>query len=251
MPGQAGNFCAALLSLAPTVAPYHITVSPNDDALKRSRAYQALGNVRHLGDYAQPTPIKDYEIVVSEIHPNEFQPDQFRTHCVTVNLGWSNFSNFWFMARKEAFDYQVARTRPKEAAKHDWIARHFNAYRINLDCLLHRDQWQAEYQRICACLGLATQMPAAQELWHWWYTHQVEPYHQRFQHINNSEHAEWCRKRIQDEQWGVPSVWQVFYQRVRDPSWPDCDVEEEFKDLPAWIQQELQDIHGYQPGTPT
>lgn len=42
--------------------------------------------------------------------------------------------------------------------------------------------------------------------------------------------------------------WQEFYQSVRSPQWPDCDEEENFANLPAWIQSECQDVHGYVPG---
>jgi len=35
-----------------------------------------------------------------------------------------------------------------------------------------------------------------------------------------------------------------FYDRVRDPSWPNCNSFEEFKTLPQWIQQECIDLHG-------
>jgi pyruvate-formate lyase-activating enzyme len=41
--------------------------------------------------------------------------------------------------------------------------------------------------------------------------------------------------------------WQKFYQQVRDPSWPDCDLESDFTGLPEWIQRECQE-HGYRPG---
>ena len=41
--------------------------------------------------------------------------------------------------------------------------------------------------------------------------------------------------------------WQEFYQTVKDPSWPDCETEDEFDKLPTMIQQECLD-HGYRPG---
>jgi organic radical activating enzyme len=42
--------------------------------------------------------------------------------------------------------------------------------------------------------------------------------------------------------------WQEFYQSVRENTWPDCEYEQDFFLLPAWIQQELQVMHGYKPG---
>lgn len=41
--------------------------------------------------------------------------------------------------------------------------------------------------------------------------------------------------------------WQDFYQSIRDPSWPDCDLEKDFAELPAHIQQECIE-HGYVVG---
>lgn len=40
--------------------------------------------------------------------------------------------------------------------------------------------------------------------------------------------------------------WQEFYQAVRDPSWPECDREQDFDLLPDWIQRECRQ-HGYVP----
>jgi|694.fasta_scaffold09885_8 hypothetical protein len=34
------------------------------------------------------------------------------------------------------------------------------------------------------------------------------------------------------------STWKEFYNHIRDASWPDCDVESDFADLPDRIQKE-------------
>jgi MoaA/NifB/PqqE/SkfB family radical SAM enzyme len=44
------------------------------------------------------------------------------------------------------------------------------------------------------------------------------------------------------------STWQEFYNEIRDPSWPDCPTEQGFVNLPLVIQQECQEVFGYQPG---
>ena len=44
------------------------------------------------------------------------------------------------------------------------------------------------------------------------------------------------------------TFWQDFYQSIKDPSWPDCDREEDFAKLPRIIQDECQQVFGYQPG---
>lgn len=44
------------------------------------------------------------------------------------------------------------------------------------------------------------------------------------------------------------STWQEFYQQIRDPSWPDCDQESDFENLPEHVRQECMDVFGYNPG---
>lgn len=44
------------------------------------------------------------------------------------------------------------------------------------------------------------------------------------------------------------STWQEFYYSIRDPSWPDCNQEEDFDLLPETIQKECCTVFGYQPG---
>ena len=36
---------------------------------------------------------------------------------------------------------------------------------------------------------------------------------------------------------------------IKDPSWPDCQSENDFDFLPEWIRQECQNQHGYVPGS--
>jgi len=46
---------------------------------------------------------------------------------------------------------------------------------------------------------------------------------------------------------GEKTKWLTFYQQIKDPSWPDCDSEEEFHSLPDNIQKECIEIFGYRP----
>jgi len=45
------------------------------------------------------------------------------------------------------------------------------------------------------------------------------------------------------------STWQEFYDQVRDPTWPDCESEDQFDQLPEHIQKECCDVFGYVPGS--
>ena len=44
---------------------------------------------------------------------------------------------------------------------------------------------------------------------------------------------------------GNQTKWLTFYQQIKDPSWPDCDSEEDFYKLPESIQQECVEVFGY------
>jgi hypothetical protein len=41
------------------------------------------------------------------------------------------------------------------------------------------------------------------------------------------------------------TAWLSFYEQIRDPSWPDCDYESDFKLLPTHIQKECIEVFGY------
>lgn len=43
------------------------------------------------------------------------------------------------------------------------------------------------------------------------------------------------------------SLWLDFYTQIKDPTWPDCNKEEDFVKLPKHIQQECIEVYGYQP----
>ena len=43
------------------------------------------------------------------------------------------------------------------------------------------------------------------------------------------------------------SKWKHFYAGVRDISWPDCHTENDFVNLPDWIQKECIEAFGYKP----
>lgn len=42
-------------------------------------------------------------------------------------------------------------------------------------------------------------------------------------------------------------IWSLFYYNIKAPDWPDCYLEENFKDLPFEIQHECQQEFGYIP----
>lgn len=44
------------------------------------------------------------------------------------------------------------------------------------------------------------------------------------------------------------STWSEFYRQIKDPSWPECASENDFKKLPQFVQQECIEVFGYTPG---
>ena len=49
---------------------------------------------------------------------------------------------------------------------------------------------------------------------------------------------------VDELQW---AEWKNWYERVKDPSWPQCEQEKDFWNLPEHIQRECVETHGYQP----
>jgi len=46
---------------------------------------------------------------------------------------------------------------------------------------------------------------------------------------------------------GPLTKWITFYEQVRDPSWPDCEYEKDFVNLPDHIKKECIEVFGYNP----
>lgn len=46
---------------------------------------------------------------------------------------------------------------------------------------------------------------------------------------------------------GTLTKWLTFYEQVRDPSWPDCEYETDFVNLPDHIKKECIEVFGYKP----
>ena len=39
--------------------------------------------------------------------------------------------------------------------------------------------------------------------------------------------------------------WCIFYENIKDPSWPICKTSKDLDKLPSWIQEEIKNIFGY------
>lgn len=48
---------------------------------------------------------------------------------------------------------------------------------------------------------------------------------------------------------GIPEWVKDAYNKVKDPSWPECKNVNDFYNLPLWIQKECKELHGIDPET--
>jgi len=75
-------------------------------------------------------------------------------------------------------------------------------------------------------------------------------------HNLDSKHEISCAIRDFLDVYDLPSIiinkhilnlWNSSYQRIRDPTWPDCATLDDFYNLPVDIQNECRDIHHFSP----
>jgi len=252
LPGYGGNFLESLFSLDSSTTPLW-EINGTDTPLSRVDSYIKLRQhkkIVHLGDYELKkvsVNVSQYRYVVECVHPHEFDFRQSPDQIFLVDLDWSDFSNYWLVESKKSFDYQIARFRPDETEKNLQIQETYNTKIIDLNCFLDQSRWKSEYQRINQQLELPNHFDAADRLFAFWYNLRVSKFVNSFNSVPPDQYSLYHHQRLKEAIWGAPDDWQVFYERVRDPQWPDCEQEKDFGLLPEWIQQELITVFGYQP----
>lgn len=65
--------------------------------------------------------------------------------------------------------------------------------------------------------------------------------------VNTSGQHQTPLDPIKDHQLNLDKKFVEFYKSIKDPSWPECQVEADFKNLPKHIQKECIQIFGYVP----
>jgi hypothetical protein len=256
LPGYGGNFLQTLFSLDSSTVPLWNIEDVNDTPVARVENFLTLCQNKkliHFGDIElkqKSNNLVNYQFVVDSIHPGEFKFQPSSDQIFSVNLTWSDFSNYWLVESKKSFDYQIARLRVNETRKNLQIKKMFDTKSINLDQFLDRTQWKKEYERINLLLGLPSHTEAAEKLYSFWYNLRVKKFVDSFTNIPTENYATYCYQRLKEETYGAPTSWQLFYEKVRDPLWPDCDQEKDFFLLPDYIQKELINVFNYQPQKP-
>ena len=257
LPGYAGNFLEALFSLDSATVPLWNIGDQEDTPDARADSYleqRKNKKMMHMGDHSlkQISPQRtNYNYMLESIHPEEFDYKKSVDQILVVDLDWSNFSNYWLVESKKKFDYQLARLRVGEIRKNFRIKKSFGIQTIDLNKFFDQSQWKTEYQRINLFLGLSDHISAADKLYAYWFDLRVREYVDNFANLSSDQYSYYCKNRLQEEINGTPTAWQIFYERTRDLQWPDCEKEEDFNNLPEWIQQELINVHGYQAQKPT
>jgi hypothetical protein len=253
LPGYGGNFLNALFSLDPNTLPlWHIDGA--DDPVNRAQSFlQNIDNQKIFALNVRPPKAVDsdqrYRYHVEATHPEEFDFDHLPDRVLQAELSWSDWANYWLMRSKENFDYKLARLRPDEIKKNARIRKIHDVFTVKVDDFLDPMRWLSEYARVNATLSLANHIEAARLMHNFWWQLRVADLAREFKELKPTQYANYCYARLQEEVHGTPSAWQTFYERVRDPAWPDCDQEKDFEQLPDWIQQELVDKFHYQPAT--
>jgi hypothetical protein len=194
-----------------------------------------------------------YTVNVQSVHPEEYcsWAKHSETKKCVVDLDWSNFSNYWLQQSKIDFDYQLARLRIDEAEKNARLLKQHGIIIINLNNMLDINHWRNEYCRISSAMNLPIYSEPASMIYHCWYELRVKKYVDNFMQLDSDQHAKYCYLRLKEEQCGTITSWKLFYERVRDPDWPDCPYEQDFCKLPERIRHELIDVFKYRPQIPS
>jgi hypothetical protein len=257
LPGYGGHFLQALFSLDPSTVPGKQIDPTKDTPSFRVENYLSTNHhvPLHMGhfigdDYPVFPDESRHKTQFNGVHPIEYDHQSSGNQIFLVELDWSNFSNFWLMQSKKDMGYQLARLKPNEAKKNQRLKKHHAPHLINMHDFLDPSRWENEYIRINQLMDLDCYHAEAKRIYEFWYDLRVKKYAEKFGSVSSRAHADYCRQRLQEEIWGTPTEWQIFYDRVRDPSWPDCFTEENFFELPKDIQQELITVFGYQPQIP-
>lgn len=251
LPGYGGNFLQALFSLDPSTQPSGIIeIDTLDTPDHRADCYINLLRDRKalhfdLGKNQHASP--QYGCVVQAVHPKEFDFNEQCDKVLQVDLDWSNFSNYWLIQSKINMDHQMARLRAEEIKKSIQIKKWFNTHPVSINPFLDLRLWTQEYVTVNRLLGLPDHLDAANKLHKFWYDLRVSKIVKSFETVGAKEFSKYCFERLKQEVYGAPTFWQTFYERVRDPQWPDCSDEKDFVNLPQWIQHELIVVFGYQP----
>jgi hypothetical protein len=251
LPGHGGNFLAALFSLDPVSKPLlPINNGTQDTPMSRVNLYIDFLKQKKSPHFALAGHLvyeQSYEYCIQSVHPEEFNFDKDIHRLFQIHLDWSNFSNYWLAQSKINMDFQLARLRPGETQKNLEITKLYQPNTISINRFLNLQSWTQEYLRINELIGLQPHLVAAEILYKFWYELRVRDIIDNFDSLESHQLYKYYLERLREETAGTKTQWQVFYERVKDPQWPDCDEEKDFLKLPRWIQQELITKFGYQP----
>lgn len=252
LPGYGGNFLEALLSLDPSTKPCRALDDLPDTPENRVYCYinrPQDTDLRHWGDLISKDSQLVYPKNVRCMHPGEFS---FASHdkkdLIVAELSWGNFSNYWLMKTKENLKFSLARLRDGDIDIQTRIKKKYDPIIISVDAFLDPLTWMDEYVRISDLLEL-NWYPVAERLYQSWFDLRVAGLKQAFESADRKTLVSVCRARLLENVYGPPSDWNLFYENIRDPSWPNCKTEADFHKLPSKIKKEMIDTFGYVPSS--
>jgi hypothetical protein len=250
LPGFGGNFLESLFSLDPVTQPCMGISTANDTPSNRIDCYVKKlqeQSIVHWGDLINNKSSNgNYPVLVQSIHPQQFSFDDEDIDRFLVDLSWSNFANYWLITSRQNFGYQIARIATDEIDKQIRIKKKYDPTLISLDAFLDPATWMDEYIRVSQLMELSY-YPAAEKLYRLWYNIRVRAVREKFVNIDSLTKVSVCRARLEENVYGAPTNWNIFYENIRDPSWPNCRSESDFENLPARIKAEIINDFNYVP----
>jgi hypothetical protein len=180
---------------------------------------------------------KQYPTIVKRVHPGDFA---YGSDCVyyMAKLDYSEFASYWLVKTKELWcGFPVV--RPGEIQQEIELEQQLKPTIIDVNKFLNQSTWQEEYIRINNHMQLPIQLDTATRLYQSWYKYRVAPLKQMFEQLSSIEKQSSIQTRLDHEKNGQPSPWWYVYNRIKDQSWPDCNTEQDFVNLPDSIQQEV------------
>jgi hypothetical protein len=259
-PGFAGHLLEYLLTLDSSTLWIKPTSVQLEDSLENRLNFYSFNNTKqydHWGAFHEsrwasvntlPNPRGLTKI--NSVHPLAFDKVINYNKWLIVNLSYADFNNYWLIETKRNWhNFPVLRNGEFEK---EMMLRKKISLEISLDKFLALETWTEEYQRISNLINLPVLIDAATELYNSWYTIRVLPYIKKFKTLTDDQKMMYRTARhrleanklayIDNDILGTTGYIHLinFYNRLRAEEWPIITNINDFKNLPKYIELEIQ-----------
>jgi hypothetical protein len=259
-PGFAGHFLQYLLTLDSSTLWVKPTSVQLEDSLENRLNFYLFDNTRQYDHWASfhqsrrasvnnlPNPRGLTKI--NSVHPLAFDKVIDNTKWLIVNLSYADFNNYWLIETKKNWNnFPVLRNGEFEK---EMMLRKKILLEISLDKFLAPETWAEEYQRISNLINLPVLIDAATKLYNSWYTIRVLPYIKKFKTLTDDQKMMYriARHRLEANKLAYidnnilgdnKDIYLInFYNKIRAEEWPIITNINDFKNLPKYIELEIQ-----------